>query len=231
VLAGAMAQTPDGAAVYAKHCARCHETDKTGWSPRKEVLAKLPGEGILAQLHLGFMTMVATLTDEEKRAVAAYLAGKPVAPFRMPAAPPPEGFCQKSAGGEPDLLAGPRWNGWGVDTENSRFQPAAMAGLTAEQVPRLKLKWAFAFPGAVASWSQPVVAGGRVFVGSINGSVYSLDARTGCTHWIYQASPAGVRSAVSIAAGFGGARFVAYFGDLEARVHAVDALTGKDYGK
>jgi hypothetical protein len=46
---------------------------------RKEALAKLPGEAILAQLHLGFMTMVATLTDEEKRAVASYIAGKPVA--------------------------------------------------------------------------------------------------------------------------------------------------------
>jgi polyvinyl alcohol dehydrogenase (cytochrome) len=229
---GASAQTPDGAAVYARHCARCHETDKTGWSVRKEALAKLPGEAILAQLHLGFMTMVATLTDEEKRAVASYIAGKPVAPFKMPAAPPPQGLCAQTAGAAPpDLLSGPRWNGWGADAENSRFQPGPMAGLTAGQVPRLKLKWAFAFPGAVAAWSQPVIAGGRLFVGSINGAVYSLDARTGCTHWIYQASPTGVRSAVSIGAGVGGARFVAYFGDLEARVHAVDALTGKELWK
>ena len=37
-------------------------------------------------------------------------------------------------------------------------------GLTAEQVPRLHLKWAFGFPDATSAWAQPTIAGGRVFV-------------------------------------------------------------------
>ena len=45
-------------------------------------------------------------------------------------------------------FAGPYWNGWGVDLSNRRMQPAAMAGLRADQVPQLKLKWAFGFAGA-----------------------------------------------------------------------------------
>ena len=228
-VASAFAQSPNGATIYAQHCARCHEGDKTGWAPRRQALTKLAPEVILAQLHRGGMSRVATLTDEEKRAVTAYLAGKPVEAFRMaalPALPAPEGLCP--AGSAPsDFLSGPRWNGWGVDTGNSRFQPADMAGITADQISHLKLKWAFAFPLAQAAYSQPVVAGGRVFVGSQNGAVYSLDAATGCTNWVYQASPAGVRSAVSIGPRSSSGGFAAYFGDMEGQVHAVDALTGQ----
>jgi polyvinyl alcohol dehydrogenase (cytochrome) len=187
----------------------------------------MPAEAVLGTLHLGFMSMVATLTDAEKTAVTSWLLSKPVEPFRMPEPAKPQGFCGAPSGPAPDLFARPNWIGWGVDLTNRRFQPAEMAGLTAGEIPRLKLKWAFGFPGAPAAWSQPVVAGGRVFVGSINGAVYSLDAATGCTHWIYQASPAGVRSAVMIGPGTAPAKFVAYFGDLTASVHAVDALTGQ----
>jgi polyvinyl alcohol dehydrogenase (cytochrome) len=230
-MGAALGQAPDGAALFSRHCARCHGADQSGWAPRREELAKLPPEAILGNLHMGFMNLMATLTDAEKMALAAYLTGKPVEPFQMPAPPAPEGFCAEGSSAAADLLSGVGWNGWGADPANSRFQPAEMAGLTADQVPRLKLKWAFGFPLAPAAWSQPVVMGGRVFVGSINGAVYSLDARTGCTYWIYQASPAGVRSAISIGPGSGATRFVAYFGDLTATVHAVDAITGKGLWK
>jgi polyvinyl alcohol dehydrogenase (cytochrome) len=66
--------------------------------------------------------------------------------------------------------------------------------------------------------------GGRLFVGSWGGKVYSLDATTGCVHWFFDAG-AGVRSAVAIAAV--GQRHVAFFGDMAANVFAVDAATGQ----
>ena len=221
------AQVPQGAQLYARHCARCHETDQSGFAQRREVLAQLPPEAILGNLHLGFMSLVATLTDEEKRALASYITGKPAPVFQMPVAPPPQGLCSGPAAASSDLLSGPRWNGWGVDFDNARFQPAAMAQLSAADLPRLKLKWAFAFPLALASWAQPVVAGGRVFAGSMNGHIYSLDAKTGCTYWSYAASPAGARSAVVLGPGVAGAKFTAYAGDMTGTVHALDALTGK----
>jgi polyvinyl alcohol dehydrogenase (cytochrome) len=223
-------QAPEGAALYATHCARCHETDATGWAVNRELLARMPAPAVRASLDVGLMSLVATLTDEEKRAIVFYLTGKSTSPVRTPALPTLQGLCpaeSRPAG----LLSGPRWNGWGADFDNSRFQPAAMAGLTPEDVPRLKLKWAFAFPLSIAAWSQPVVAGGRVFVGSMPGVVYSLDARSGCTYWTYQASPTGVRSAISVGEGFGAARFAVYFGDLQANVYAVDAMTGKELWK
>ncbi len=118
----------------------------------------------------------------------------------------------------------PHWNGWGVDPSQHRFQPADMARLSASDLPRLKLKWAFGFPGARRAVTQPTVFGGRVFVGSENGKVYSLDAKTGCTYWAFDAVR-GVRSAIVI--GRRGDGWAAYFGDRAANVYAVDALTGK----
>src|SRR5204862_5218048 len=118
---------------------------------------------------------------------------------------------------------GSRWNGWGADLSNTRFQPAAQAGLTAAQVPRLTLKWAFGFPNATSARAQPAIAGGRLVVGSQSGLVYALDAASGCTIWTFQAKAA-VRSAITIGARGSGA--AAYFGDGKANAYAIDAATG-----
>ena len=66
---------------------------------------------------------------------------------------------------------------------NTRFQSAKDAGFQADDLARLKLKWAFAFPDTSTLRSQPAVYRGRVFVGGQDGSVYALDAATGCVHW------------------------------------------------
>ena len=124
----------------------------------------------------------------------------------------------------PDFSAGPAWNGWGPDATNARFQPKQAARMPAAEVTGLKLKWAFGFPGAKSVMGAPVVAGGRVFLGVDTGSVYSLDAATGCEHWEFKADAA-VRSAVTIARA--GTRDAAFFGDLKANAYAVDAVTGE----
>src|SRR5712692_1558722 len=110
-----------------------------------------------------------------------------------------------------DLASKPSWNGWGNGTSNSRYQGAA-AQMDAAQAARLKLKWAFGFPGAKSVYGQPTVAGGRVFVGVDTGYVYSMNAATGCLYWSYKAS-APVRTAISIGPGKGGEGHLAYFGD------------------
>jgi polyvinyl alcohol dehydrogenase (cytochrome) len=111
----------------------------------------------------------------------------------------------------------PHWNGWGVDPRQHRIQPADMARLDPSDAARLKLKWAFGFPGASRAVAQPTVFGGRVFVGSQNGKLYSLDAKTGCTYWEFDAG-ASIHSAVVI--GPRGDGWAAYFGDHGAKVHA-----------
>jgi polyvinyl alcohol dehydrogenase (cytochrome) len=99
-----------------------------------------------------------------------------------------------------------------------------MAQLAAGDVPRLKLKWAFAFPGDARAFAQPAVVGGRIFVGSQRRRVYSLNALSGCIHWV-AAADFPVRSAVTI--GQQGQKWVAYFGDQHANAYGVDAMTGK----
>ena len=117
----------------------------------------------------------------------------------------------------------PQWSGWGGSELQRRFQPSDMARLSAPDVPKLKLKWAFGFAGATQAYSQPSVVGGRVFVGSAGGKVYSLDAQTGCIYWEFPAY-AGVRSAITVTGGAHG--WAAYFADVSGNVYAVDAGTG-----
>ncbi|MBV8729023.1 MAG: PQQ-binding-like beta-propeller repeat protein [Acidobacteriia bacterium] len=125
-----------------------------------------------------------------------------------------------------DWTAKPAWNGWGAGLTNARFQDAAGAQLAADQVPQLKLKWAFGFLGAKAVYSQPTVIAGRVFLGVDTGSVYSIDAGTGCSYWSYQAAGP-VRSAISVGPGRAASQYLAYFGDLKGNVYALDAGNGE----
>ena len=119
----------------------------------------------------------------------------------------------------------PRWTGWSPDTTNTRFQTAAQAGLAAGDVPRLKLKWAFGFPGATALYSQTVYDG-RLYVTSNAGYVYSLDAETGCIHWSFRSQSA-VRSGFVIGRmGRTVSRLAVYFGDIRGTAYALDASTG-----
>ncbi|MEO8678736.1 MAG: PQQ-binding-like beta-propeller repeat protein [Vicinamibacterales bacterium] len=152
----------------------------------------------------------------------------PVATGQAPAPAPeqPVGMCPAGTT-LPDPASLPMWNGWGNDTANTRFQNAKAAGLSAADVPKLTLKWAFGFAGATSASGQPTVASGRVFVGNTNGFVYSLDAKTGCTHWTFKAD-GGVRTAISIArvAVDGAPRTIAMFGDIRATAYGVDAQTG-----
>ena len=100
-----------------------------------------------------------------------------------------------------------------------------MAGLTQDQVPRLQLKWAFGFPGASASNAQPTIVGGLVFVGGGDRKVYALDAKSGCTRWVF-ATEADVRTAICFAPISGTNRFGVFFGDVDANAYAVNATTG-----
>jgi polyvinyl alcohol dehydrogenase (cytochrome) len=168
------------------------------------------------------ITMANNRTAAERRAIAEFLTGKSLS-NPLVTTPPASAMCTATSSGF-DASSGPRWTGWGQNTSNTRFQDAAGAGIAASDVPRLKLKWAFAFPGDLQSYAQSTIAGGRVFTGSWGGKVYSLSAATGCIHWYFDAGQ-GVRSAVSV--GRVGPRDLAVFGDSQANVYALDAATGR----
>ncbi len=215
------AAAQNGAALYQQMCATCHEGGADR-APTREVLRSMTAERVLAALESGAMISVTSRrTPAERRAIAEFVTGKtftgtlqtkPSAQAMCPAREPTAGPRTASS------TAAAAWIGWGQGTANARLQ--AQPGFTAAEVPRLQLKWAFAFPGDLISNAQATIRGDRVFVGSSSGMVYSLDAKTGCVHWYFQADSS-VRAAINIDAS------AAYFGDLTANVYAVDTGTGK----
>jgi polyvinyl alcohol dehydrogenase (cytochrome) len=217
-----------GLRLFEQHCAICHVNARGGQrAPDRSALKKLPPEEILNALTIGSMSGQARgLSDVEKRSIAESLSSQAFGTGMASDATSMSNHCASNPR-LADPFAGPIWNGWGVDPANTRFQKAKDAGISADQLRRLKLKWAFGFPNGIA-FSQPTIASGRVFVGSNNGYVYSLDAATGCVYWSFRAGP-GVHTAISIGSprGNGPAKFAIYFGDMKANVYAVDAENGR----
>jgi polyvinyl alcohol dehydrogenase (cytochrome) len=217
------AAASDGAAIYKSQCAACHDSP-TPRAPDRATIALKSRDAIFASLVSGTMSIVAQgLSAADKRAVADYL-GRP-ADSGVPAG---SGVCASAGSPLSGSLAGPRWIGWGADLANSRSQSQTDAGISAADVPRLKLKWAFGFPDTTQAYAQPTVAAGRVFVGSQKGTVYSLDAATGCAHWSFTAG-AGVRTSIALGSvpRAGASRLTTFFGDVAANVYALDAATGE----
>jgi polyvinyl alcohol dehydrogenase (cytochrome) len=216
-----MAQSPDGDALFTQHCAICHANPAPDTDiPTREALATLGPNAIVASLTEGTMRIQGEpLSPAERVAIAERVAGRPVT---AASTPPAAGLCTSSTP-LTSLTSGSVWNGWGRDVRNTRFQPEA-GGITAANVASLKLKWAFGIPNVTQSRSQPAIVGGRLFMASQSGMIYSLDPRTGCTHWTFKAE-AGVRTAISVGpVGSGG--YAIYFADAQARAYAVDAETG-----
>ena len=227
VASSAWAQAParSGETVYKQHCAGCHEGSLPRM-PTREGLRGLTPEHIETALSSFTMRRQgASLSPVERRAVSEFLAGRPTGSYKAPLdAIAKTAYCGAAVTGAPGALTGPSWNGWGIDQRNTRFQSAAAAGLTPADIPRLRVKWAFGLPGVSASGSQITVVGNRVFVGSRNGVVYSLDAKTGCVVWAVEADAA-VRSTPVVVPQAGG-RSMVYFGDAHAQMYGVDAATG-----
>jgi polyvinyl alcohol dehydrogenase (cytochrome) len=204
----------DGAALFQKKCATCHRPDSGSKAPLPDGLRQMSRESILAALETGKMKWEGRWLSKPQRVAVADYLGSPT----LSEAVKMSGVCRKDV--DPPANA-PIWNGWGVDSHNTRFQSAQAAGLTVEQVKNLKLKWAFGFPGASATYGQPTSYAGKLFVGSEDGTVYALDAATGCTWWTFKAS-ATVKTAVSI--GSGGS--AVFFGDTNGNVYSLSSANG-----
>src|SRR5258706_3576141 len=207
-----------GEQVYGKYCATCHDMGDQRVPPRDALRKMSPGR-IMKTLDFGLMMSIAyPMRRDEREAVARFLGnGSEDAP------PPASAFCKAGTPLMADSAAA-NWNGWSPSPDNMRFQSAQKAGLKPEQLGSLKLKWAFGFPGDVTAFAAPSVLNGTVFVGSAGGAVSAIDAKSGCLHWMFQATGP-VRSAVLALAAGAGTAFV--FGDQNGGVYGLDAKTGK----
>jgi polyvinyl alcohol dehydrogenase (cytochrome) len=203
----------DAAAIFAERCAVCHDHATGRTPPRAYLLPRLPSE-IVHALSRGVMRRQAEgLSIDQMGALAVYLTGRPLdsepdakanaCPANAPAAAP------KTTG----------WPQWGGTASNTRFQPDP--GFSVGDLPRLKVKWAFALPGLTGG---PIAAGNMLYVASRLGRVIALDAATGCTRWAFETGST-MRSAVAV--GVAGGTMATFFGDQNADIRALDAATGR----
>ena len=199
---------------------RCHEAG-VARAPNRDGLRRLAPEAIAAALTTGSMRVQGQeLTLAQIQLLARGLGNAPAATA------PANAVCsanQPAAFINP--LDQPNWNGWGANLAQHRFQPAAMAQLSASDVPRLKLKWAFAFQGV-----------NRVFRAA-DGRRRTRLRRQRQQHRVLaerqQRLP--VLGVQSRRAGANrnhdwprqrSRQWLAYFGDQRANAYAIDALTG-----
>ena len=192
------------------------------------------------QVHVSLYAWAALLLGSASHLALADNAPAAAAPVPAVAMLPERNLCPDPAGAV--ALGSAQWNGWGRDPENTRYQPEP--AIRASDVAKLALKWAYGYQGGTES-GQPTVVDGRLFVTSSSGRIYSLDAKTGCTYWTYDAA-AGSRTAITIGE-LARARIAAlprklkrtlahldvikapsaaFFGDDAGTVYAVDAQKG-----
>jgi polyvinyl alcohol dehydrogenase (cytochrome) len=213
----------DGSAIYKDRCAKCHDTP-AGRVPPVSALRAMQPSAIMDALENGPMkTQASGLTSAELQALVAYLAtaSKPAEASGAIGRCPGEGHSPSKPSNALN------WTKWGVDEHNTRFQNSAAAGITATDVPRLRLKWAFGLGEGTAVRSQAAVAGGSVFVANLVGEVHGLDATSGCIQWTFKAD-AKVRTGIVFDVNNSATKVAAiYFGDERANAYAVDALTGR----
>ncbi len=215
----------DGGTLYLENCAGCHE-GQIKKAPHFSLVQQMTPNAIFTAQESGLMKdQASALNSDEHQAIAEYITG-----IAMSDAPSLSDAKMCEAGSSSfDFNATPDVISWGVTPKNHRYQSTDVTGIKASDIPNLTLKWAFRYPGAIKARSQPLIAGGMLFVGSHAGIVYALDKDTGCMHWTFQAKGE-VRNAIvsdQWTSGDTTANPRLYFGDILGNIYAIEALTGK----
>lgn len=217
----------EGEALFTARCAACHVNPDplvNAHAPSREDMALFTPNSVYAALSDGPMRLQATGLDEAQlRLLARWVTGREVSDMELRV---DGNLCTDNPPLRTAALL-PSWNGWGPDTRNTRY--AVNGGVQADELPRLRLKWAYGLPGETQPRAQPAVVGGRLYVGNRAGALYALDASSGCTYWSFLPR-SGIRSALSVgpvqlADGSDGQ--AVFFVDILANAYAVNAQNGE----
>ncbi len=232
--------TPDQSTeLYQQRCATCHD-NPSAYTPPKSTFEFRSPEFVVDTLSKGVMQAQAQgLNREQMEGIAEHVTGKEMGTQPSLTDQWDINYCEHTptplhaSNFEKDSSF---WNGWGHGNEGKRFQPNP--GIKAGDINRLKVKWAFAYPGGRTN-SQPIIIGDRLFVSSRPGMVFSLDANTGCTYWAYRIDN-GARATMSVGAftdkepstesgdGAQSKTYALYVGTSDRNIKALDADTGKE---
>lgn len=211
-----------GESLFKTQCAVCH-LGAVPEAPTVEAFKLYTPERIVEALKTGVMsTQGIPLSTSDKKDVALYLSGKA---FSGDASGPDfSKFACTNSDAEVNAPSRVLWNGWGGELDNRRHQ-AAESKLTRDNIHKLELEWAFAFPQTTRVRSQPVVTPEMIFIGSQEGTVFAINTTSGCLHWTFQADGE-VRGAIHVETDTSGNTKSLLFGDFVANAYSINAKTG-----
>ena len=206
--------TSIGEALFGARCKSCHEP-AVERAPARGELARRPRSEIVAGLTTGVMAPMAEgLSPSDIESVAWFLS-----PSDLQTRAASERLCEASG---PIKASKQDWPEVAYDANSTRFQ--SQPGLRASDLPRLKVKWAFAMPGG----GQPIVIGDWLYMTNRGGKFYALDAKTGCVHWSVDDAAART-SAVVVRSAASPSGWLTLIGATSTKnVRAFDAQTGRE---
>src|SRR5262250_3133788 len=93
LLTSATAAAQDGAALYRRDCAGCHDMG-VDRAPAREALQAMTAERVLNALESGPMiSMASRETGAERRAIAQFVSGKSLSARDLTTTPPSSAMC------------------------------------------------------------------------------------------------------------------------------------------
>ena len=188
LLTSAPAFAQDGAALYRRDCATCHDMG-VDRAPARDALQGMTAERVLAAMESGPMISMASRDNgAERRAIAQYVTGKSLSARDLSTTPPQSAMCVTAAitpGNFANPLAGRNWNGWGDNTNNTRFQDANAAGFTAANMLK-DLRLAQQAAGATAAATPLGAAAANLYQLYVDSGGGALDF-SGIMHFISRA--------------------------------------------
>lgn len=204
--------------VFDQRCAGCHAGNGDQRAPDMLHLSSMSPRSIFTALETGKMKIHGdSLSGEEKVALAEFITQRTYSNA-------PRQYTLCDGGTMEDLTV--KYSGWAGNKEGTGFIPDSIAGLTREQVPDLKLKWAFGIDGGTITRTKVAVIGDHIIFGSQFGEVFCLDMETGCIRWVFEAD-AVVRGGIAVSEDIGD-QVILYLADFGGNTFALDAQTGKE---
>ena len=201
--------------LFATNCAVCHMDNGQSRAPGFVHLGSMTPRSIVASLESGKMQQQGSvLSKSQKIALAEFLTNRQYIEKDRPL-----NYCPERN----IVLKELQYSGWGGNKEGTGYIPAGIAQLDTDDVPTLKLKWAFAFDGGTVTRAKPAVIDHYLIFGSQFGEVYCLDMYTGCVKWMFEAD-ANVRGGIAVSES--GQGFMVYFADFGVNVYALEAESG-----
>ena len=209
-----------GAALYKEHCASCHSSADVSAQSLSSLRNMSYDKHMYSMTQGRMKTHSEKMSDEQRQRLAKYLTQGSKDPRAWEATM----ACEKGAVIDPAME--PSVAGWGYGPRNQRYQGAARAGITAADLPGLRLAWSMGFPGVTEMRSQPVITEHSLFLGvEGTGTVYAFELASGCLQWVYR-SKAPVRSSIGFGRMPDSAAPILFFGDASGSVHVVSATDG-----